>query len=113
MKTTCARTSSQGLAVAVLLGGSFTALQVYEYTHASFGFGQGCGVYCSNFFMATAFHGAARRHRHDLPVRLYLRRATGHFTPENHVGFEAAAWYWHFVDVVWLFLFFAIYIWGS
>jgi cytochrome c oxidase subunit 3 len=52
-------------------------------------------------------------HRHDLPVRLPDARAAGHFTQDKHIGFEAAAWYWHFVDVVWLFLFAAIYIWGG
>jgi cytochrome c oxidase subunit 3 len=69
--------------------------------------------------MARLLHGdrlprLPRRRRHDLPDFVCLIRALkGHFTPEQHVGFEAAAWYWHFVDVVWLFLFFAVYVWGQ
>jgi cytochrome c oxidase subunit 3 len=62
--------------------------------------------------MATGFHGL-----HVIIGTIFLavcwyRATQGHFTPERHVGFEAAAWYWHFVDVVWLFLFFAVYIYG-
>ena len=70
-------------------------------------------IYGANFFMATGFHGF-----HVIVGTIFLavclfRALKGHFTPESHIGFEAAAWYWHFVDVVWLFLFAAIYIWGS
>ncbi len=100
-----------GLILAVLLGVLFTVFQAYEYSHAAFGFGG--NIYGANFFMATGFHGF-----HVLIGTIFLlvcllRLQRGHFTPENHVGFEAAAWYWHFVDVVWLFLFASIYIWGS
>jgi cytochrome c oxidase subunit 3 len=100
-----------GLAVAVVLGVSFTALQAYEYSHAGFSFAG--NIYGVNFFMATGFHGA-----HVIIGTIFLfvcliRAMRGHFTPEGHVGFEAAAWYWHFVDVVWLFLFAAVYIWGG
>ena len=63
--------------------------------------------------MATGFHGFHVHHRHDLPRRLPVRARAGHFTPDHHFGFEAAAWYWHFVDVVWLFLFICIYWWGG
>ncbi|PPB81089.1 cytochrome c oxidase subunit 3 [Albidovulum inexpectatum] len=99
-----------GLALAVFLGVCFTILQVYEYSHAAFGFAG--NIYGATFFMATGFHGA-----HVIIGTIFLlvcmiRAMKGHFTPEQHVGFEAAAWYWHFVDVVWLFLFAAIYIWG-
>jgi len=102
-----------GLALAVVLGLLFTAFQAYEYSHAAFGFGRGCEVYCSNFLLPTMFHGL-----HVIIGTIFLavclfRAMAGHFTPESHVGFEAAAWYWHFVDVVWLFLFLVIYIWGS
>lgn len=100
-----------GLAITVLLGISFTTLQVIEYHHASFGFKD--GIYPSNFYMATGFHGA-----HVLIGTIFLlicliRAIKGQFTPEGHLGFEFAAWYWHFVDVVWLFLFAFVYVWGS
>ena len=100
-----------GLIVAILLGVLFTIFQIYEYTHAAFGFAG--NIYGANFFMATGFHGF-----HVLIGTIFLavclfRVRKGHFTPERHVGFEAAAWYWHFVDVIWLFLFASIYIWGQ
>ncbi|MFQ6549143.1 cytochrome c oxidase subunit 3 [Aestuariibius sp. 2305UL40-4] len=100
-----------GLILAIALGVLFTGFQAYEYAHAAFGFSG--NIYGANFFMATGFHGA---HVIIGTVFLFvclLRVYRGHFTPEKHVGFEAAAWYWHFVDVVWLFLFAAIYIWGG
>ena len=100
-----------GLALTVALGIAFTACQAYEYGHAPFKFTD--GVYPSVFFMATGFHGF-----HVIVGTIFLavclgRAMKGHFTPERHFGFEAAAWYWHFVDVVWLFLFTAIYWWGE
>ncbi len=100
-----------GLIVAILLGVIFTFFQAYEYTHAAFGFSG--NIYGANFFMATGFHGF-----HVIVGTIFLaiclmRLQAGHFTPDNHIGFEAAAWYWHFVDVVWLFLFASIYIWGG
>ena len=106
-----------GLTIGVALGVIFTFLQAYEYSHAAFGFANnGLGepsVYGGAFYMATGFHGF-----HDIMGTIFLlvcllRAINGHFTQANHVGFEAAAWYWHFVDVVWLFLFFVIYIWGQ
>jgi len=98
----------QGLIVTVLLGLSFTSIQAYEYAHAAFHFKD--GIYSSTFYMATGFHGA-----HVIIGTIFLlvclfRALAGHFKPEHHFGFEAAAWYWHFVDVVWVFLFFCIYI---
>jgi cytochrome c oxidase subunit 3 len=100
-----------GLALTVALGIAFTICQAYEYSHAPFGFRD--GVYPSVFFMATGFHGF-----HVIVGTIFLivclgRAMKGHFTPERHFGFEAAAWYWHFVDVVWLFLFTVIYWWGQ
>ncbi|MFV0369752.1 MAG: cytochrome c oxidase subunit 3 [Hyphomicrobiaceae bacterium] len=100
-----------GLILTVLLGATFTALQAYEYGHAAFNFAG--HIYGSTFFMATGFHGA-----HVIIGTIFLfvcliRAMQGDFTPKQHFGFEAAAWYWHFVDVVWLFLFFAIYVWGA
>lgn len=101
----------QGLTIAIVLGMIFTVFQAYEYSHAAFGFAG--NIYGANFFMATGFHGF-----HVVVGTIFLficllRTLRGHFTPENHLGFEAAAWYWHFVDVVWLFLFAAVYIWGG
>ncbi|GER07285.1 cytochrome c oxidase subunit III [Iodidimonas muriae] len=101
----------QGLWATVLLGAFFTCLQVYEYSSAAFGMSS--GIYGSTFFMATGFHGF-----HVLVGTIFLticliRAYRGHFTADHHFGFEAAAWYWHFVDVVWLFLFASIYIWGA
>jgi cytochrome c oxidase subunit 3 len=101
----------QGLWLTIILGALFTAVQAYEYGHAAFGFSG--HIYGATFFMATGFHGA-----HVLIGTIFLavcllRAYKGHFTPERHLGFEFAAWYWHFVDVVWLFLFAAIYLWGS
>ncbi len=104
-----------GLAISIVLGVLFTALQAYEYRelilHHDWTFGG--DKYYSNFFMATGFHGF-----HVIIGTIFLtvcllRAIRGDFTSEAHVGFEAAAWYWHFVDVVWLFLFFAVYIWGT
>ncbi|MSO74355.1 MAG: cytochrome c oxidase subunit 3 [Alphaproteobacteria bacterium] len=100
-----------GLLVTILLGVSFLGIQGYEYAHAPFSF-RG-GVFPSTFFMATGFHGF-----HVTVGVLFLsvclyRQIRGHFKPDRHIGFEAAAWYWHFVDVVWLFLFIWVYWWGG
>jgi cytochrome c oxidase subunit 3 len=127
--------SVEGLLVTVILAVSFTCVQAYEYSHAPFTFGfnhlalapfkdpahsllsAGVGnfeaIYGSTFFMATGFHGF-----HVIVGSIFLsvclgRAIAGQFTPERHFGFEAAAWYWHFVDVVWLFLFSCIYVWGA
>ena len=97
-----------GLTLTVLLGILFSGVQAYEYAHAPFAFKD--SIYGATFFMATGFHGF-----HVLVGTIFLlvcllRAIRGDFTPKQHFGFEAAAWYWHFVDVVWLFLFFSIYI---
>jgi cytochrome c oxidase subunit III len=101
----------QALWLTVILGVLFTICQVYEYSHAAFSFSG--HVYGSTFYMATGFHGA-----HVVIGTIFLavclyRTYLNHFTPKQHLGFEFAAWYWHFVDVVWLFLFAAIYWWGA
>ncbi len=101
----------KGLWLTVLLGAAFTMVQGYEYGHAAFGLSG--SIYGATFFMATGFHGF-----HVLVGTIFLavclgRTYRGHFAPERHFGLEAAAWYWHFVDVVWLFLFVAVYIWGG
>ena len=100
-----------GLALTVCLGFVFTLLQAFEYGHAAFNYSG--HIYGATFFMATGFHGA-----HVIIGTIFLfvclmRALKGHFTPKQHFGFEAAAWYWHFVDVVWLFLFACIYVWGA
>ncbi|WP_099826749.1 cytochrome c oxidase subunit 3 [Oceaniglobus indicus] len=100
-----------GLLLAVILGVLFTIFQAYEYSHAAFGFAG--NIYAANFYMATGFHGFHVIIGTIFLFVCYMRARAGHFTPQQHVGFEAAAWYWHFVDVVWLFLFAAIYVWGS
>ncbi|MEY4697294.1 MAG: hypothetical protein RIT14_1722 [Pseudomonadota bacterium] len=103
-----------GLAIGIALGVAFTVLQVYEYGHlVAEGWTFGGEIFFANFFMATGFHGF-----HVVIGTIFLtvcliRAIKGHFTPEKHIGFEAAAWYWHFVDVVWLFLFAAVYVWGQ
>ena len=101
----------KGLWCTILLGLLFTSFQAWEYAHAPFGFKD--GIYTSTFFMATGFHGF-----HVIVGTVFLlvclvRAIKGHFKPDHHFGFEAAAWYWHFVDVVWLFLFVSIYVWGG
>ena len=98
-----------GLILTVVLGACFTCVQAYEYAHAAFPFSG--NMYGATFFMATGFHGF-----HVLVGTVFLlvclfRAYAGHFTPTQHLGFEFAAWYWHFVDVVWLFLFICIYVW--
>ena len=99
------------LGLTVLLGIMFSGFQIYEYVHAHFGFTE--GIYPSTFYMATGFHGFHVLIGTIFLIVCFFRTLAGHFTPNSHFGFEAAAWYWHFVDVVWLFLFTAIYWWGS
>ena len=101
----------KGLWLTIILGLIFSCVQAYEYSHATFGFSG--NIYGATFYMATGFHGF-----HVIVGTIFLivclvRAYRGDFTPRQHFGFEAAAWYWHFVDVVWLFLFISIYIWGS
>ena len=100
----------QGLGLTVLLGASFSFFQAYEYAEAPFAFTG--GIYPSVFFLATGFHGFHVIVGTIFLAVCWLRARRGDFTPERHFGFEAAAWYWHFVDVVWLFLFVVVYILG-
>lgn len=97
-----------GLILTVLLGVSFTLVQIYEYSHAHFDFAG--NLYGAAFFMATGFHGAHVIIGTVFLAVCLLRLIAGHFTPKKHFGLEAAAWYWHFVDVVWLFLFAFVYV---
>lgn len=100
-----------GLLITIMLGALFTCVQALEYASAGFSFSG--NIYGATFFMATGFHGA-----HVLIGTIFLivclaRTMAGQFDTKNHLGFEFAAWYWHFVDVVWLFLFICVYVWGS
>lgn len=100
-----------GLLITIILAVIFTGLQVFEYSNASFTISD--GVYGSTFYMGTGFHGI-----HVVIGTLFLivclaRHVSYHFTESHHLGFESAIIYWHFVDVVWLFLFISIYWWGS
>lgn len=105
------RSAIVALVFTLALATLFSGFQVYEYKHASFTLTD--GIYGSCFFMATGFHGF---HVQIGTIFLFIclvRLIQHHFTREHHFGFEAAAWYWHFVDVVWLFLFVAVYWWGG
>nr|YP_010895306.1 cytochrome c oxidase subunit III [Verrallia virginica]WJW73897.1 cytochrome c oxidase subunit III [Verrallia virginica] len=103
--------TTQGLFFTVMLGIYFSMLQLYEYIEAPFTIAD--SVFGSSFFMATGFHGI-----HVLIGTMFLltclvRHLNNHFSSAHHFGFEAAAWYWHFVDIVWLFLYVTIYWWGG
>nr|YP_010463336.1 cytochrome c oxidase subunit III [Rusicada privata]UUJ37864.1 cytochrome c oxidase subunit 3 [Rusicada privata]WCO87237.1 cytochrome c oxidase subunit 3 [Rusicada privata] len=103
--------TTQSLFITITLGIYFTILQAYEYLEAPFTIAD--SIYGSTFFMATGFHGL-----HVIIGTLFLlicliRHLNNHFSKNHHFGFEAAAWYWHFVDVVWLFLYVSIYWWGN
>jgi cytochrome c oxidase subunit 3 len=102
---------TRGLLITVLLGLTFTTCQAIEYSQAPFAFTG--GVYPSVFFLATGFHGFHVIVGTIFLAVCWLRARDGQFSPERHFGFEAAAWYWHFVDVVWLFLFICVYWFGG
>nr|YP_010952962.1 cytochrome c oxidase subunit III [Empoascanara angkhangica]WMQ52405.1 cytochrome c oxidase subunit 3 [Empoascanara angkhangica] len=101
----------QSMIITVILGIYFSLLQLYEYLESPFCISD--SVYGATFFMATGFHGL-----HVIIGTIFiavslLRMKKLHFSNDHHVGFEASAWYWHFVDVVWLFLYISIYWWGG
>jgi len=103
--------TSQGLIITIRLAIIFTLFQVYEYLNASFTLSD--GVYGSTFYRLTGLHGF-----HVIVGTIFLivclyRTINHQFTTIVHVGYNSAAWYWHFVDVVWLFLFIVIYLWGN
>ncbi len=103
--------AAKALGITVALGVLFSCFQAFEYHHATFTIKD--GIFGSTFYMATGFHGL-----HVIIGTIFLavcwwRTAKGHFTPDSHFGLEAAAWYWHFVDVVWIFLFVSVYWYGS
>ncbi len=99
------------LFMTIVLGACFLGFQAYEYTHAysELNLKLSTGVYGSTFFMLTGFHGAHVTIGAIMLTVMLVRSLRGHFTPDHHFGFEAAAWYWHFVDVVWLLLFVLVY----
>nr|YP_010850327.1 cytochrome c oxidase subunit III [Byasa polyeuctes]WGH12455.1 cytochrome c oxidase subunit 3 [Byasa polyeuctes] len=102
---------TQSLILTILLGIYFSILQTYEYIESPFSIAD--SIYGSIFFLATGFHGL-----HVIIGTIFLsicfiRHLNFHFSSNHHFGFEAAAWYWHFVDVIWLFLYISIYWWGN
>nr|NP_112426.1 cytochrome c oxidase subunit III [Tetrodontophora bielanensis]AAK30945.2 cytochrome oxidase subunit 3 [Tetrodontophora bielanensis] len=103
--------SLQGIIITVVLGIYFTTLQALEYMEASFTISD--SAYGSTFFIATGFHGLHVIIGTSFLMVCLMRHYFNHFSPYHHFGFEAAAWYWHFVDVVWLFLYMSIYWWGA
>ncbi len=100
------------LLATIALGATFLFLQGYEYVHAynELNLKMTSGAYGSTFFMLTGFHGFHVTLGTIMLLVIYFRVVAGHFTPENHFGFEGVAWYWHFVDVVWLGLFIFVYL---
>lgn len=103
--------TSQRLFITIILGIYFTILQTYEYIEAPFTIAD--SVYGSTFFLATGFHGLHVIIGTIFLLICFFRHLNNHFSRNHHFGFEAAAWYWHFVDVVWLFLYISIYWWGN
>lgn len=101
----------KALGITILLAIIFTLFQFIEYKKAYFNISS--GIYGTTFYMATGFHGFHVIIGSCFLTVCFVRLLVGHFTREHHLGFEAAAWYWHFVDVVWLFLFVSIYWWGG
>jgi cytochrome c oxidase subunit 3 len=99
------------LAATILLGLTFLSLQAYEYVHAyhELNLKLTTGIYGTTFFMLTGFHGLHVTLGATMLIVMLFRVMAGHFKPEHHFGFEAVAWYWHFVDVVWLLLFIFVY----
>ncbi|CAI8203755.1 MAG: Cytochrome c oxidase subunit 3 [Glaciecola sp. HTCC2999] len=99
------------LGATIILGCIFLALQVEEYVHAyEIGLTLDSGLYGNTFFMLTGFHGMHVTLGTVILIVLWFRVQKGHFTPDNHFAFQAGSWYWHFVDVVWVMLFFFVYI---
>jgi cytochrome c oxidase subunit 3 len=101
--------TSQALIITIILGVYFTILQAYEYLEASFSIAD--SIYGSTFFVATGFHGLHVLIGSRFLIVCLARLLFNQFSLTHHFGFEAAAWYWHFVDVVWLFLYINVYWW--
>lgn len=105
------RKANNSLLITIILGIYFTLLQGLEYWEASFSISD--SVYGATFFMATGFHGLHVLIGTTFLLICFFRLNKAHFSGGHHFGFEAAAWYWHFVDIVWLFLYINIYWWGA
>ena len=103
--------TKNGLLITVILGLYFTILQAFEYYEASFNISD--SIYGATFFIATGFHGVHVIIGTTFIIVCLIRHINNHFSKYHHFGFEAAAWYWHFVDVVWLFLYILVYWWGG
>nr|YP_009525784.1 cytochrome c oxidase subunit III [Idioscopus clypealis]AXS67651.1 cytochrome c oxidase subunit III [Idioscopus clypealis] len=101
----------KSMLITVMLGMYFSILQVYEYIESPFCISD--SIFGSTFFMGTGFHGLHVIIGTTFIVVILLRTKNLHFSKHHHIGFEASAWYWHFVDVVWLFLYITMYWWGS
>ena len=101
-----------GTALTVILGALFLYFQAHEYMEAynELGLTLGSGIYGSTFFMLTGFHGLHVTLGTLMILIMLIRILKGHFTPEHHFAFEASAWYWHFVDVIWVGLFIFVYV---
>jgi len=97
--------------ITIMAGAIFLGLQLFEYIEAPFTISS--SVYGSIFYLATGFHGFHVAMGLTFILICFFRQIAYHFTCKHHIGFEAASWYWHFVDVVWIFLFLSIYWWGS
>nr|YP_009945373.1 cytochrome c oxidase subunit III [Pochazia shantungensis]QOE55904.1 cytochrome c oxidase subunit III [Pochazia shantungensis] len=103
--------SNKSIMITVLLGIYFTFLQKWEYSESSFTIAD--SIYGSTFFMMTGFHGLHVIIGTIFLAVCFVRSKNMHFSLNHHTGFEAATWYWHFVDVVWLFLYISVYWWGK
>ncbi|WP_114417229.1 cytochrome c oxidase subunit 3 [Marinospirillum perlucidum] len=112
LKAQKAAAASRWMLLTLILGGVFLVIQGVEYVHAwtELGLTLQAGIYGATFFLLTGFHGLHVSIGLLVLVVLWLRQLRGHFTPEQHFGFEAGAWYWHFVDVVWVGLFLFVYV---
>nr|YP_002213617.1 cytochrome c oxidase subunit III [Bilobella aurantiaca]ABS88968.1 cytochrome c oxidase subunit III [Bilobella aurantiaca] len=102
---------NQAIILTIILGIYFTILQALEYVEASFCIAD--SIYGASFFVATGFHGLHVLIGSSFLIFTSIRMAKAHFSKTHHFGFEAAAWYWHFVDIVWIFLYINMYWWGS
>nr|YP_004021883.1 cytochrome c oxidase subunit III [Exorista sorbillans]ADI48563.1 cytochrome c oxidase subunit III [Exorista sorbillans]ADO85314.1 cytochrome c oxidase subunit III [Exorista sorbillans] len=103
--------TTQSLFFTIMLGIYFSILQAYEYIEAPFTIAD--SIFGSTFFVATGFHGIHVLIGTTFLLICLMRHLNNHFSKNHHFGFEAAAWYWHFVDIVWLFLYVSIYWWGG
>nr|YP_010736902.1 cytochrome c oxidase subunit III [Pediopsoides anchorides]WEP24776.1 cytochrome c oxidase subunit III [Pediopsoides anchorides] len=101
----------QSITITIILGLYFSMMQLYEYTEASFSISD--SIYGATFFMTTGFHGIHVIIGTTFIIVKFMRVIKLHFSSNHHMGFEAAAWYWHFVDVVWLFLYMSMYWWSN